>query len=246
MHTHELGVRWSDLDPNRHLNNVMYVAYAEEARAAMVDAGELAAGETVSSVTVTFRQPLLLTRRPVLVTSERTDDALVPDIVIDGESGRTSFARVSSSLGPPADLEAVDVPTVGVPCLLRRSDLDEHGAATVTGLFDLIQEGRTRYAAEHRASFPSDALVLGRMTVRLGAPVAWRSEHYTVRSWISKVSGALVQIESEVLDGATVHAHAASVHVPFDIATQRSRRLTPEERDRLASLVVPVAGDVGL
>lgn len=246
MHTHELGVRWSDLDPNRHLNNVMYVAYAEEARAAMIDAGQLAPGQTISSVTVTFRQPLLLTRRPVLVTSEKTGDELVQDIGIEGESGRTSFARVTSTVGPSVDLEPVDVPTVGVPCLLRRSDLDADGAATVTGLFDLVQEGRTRYAAEHRDSFPSDALVLGRMTMRLGGPVGWRSEPYLVRSWISKVSGALVQIESEVRDGTTVHAHAASVHVPFDITTQRSRRLTPDERERLSGLVAPVAGDAGL
>lgn len=238
MHSHELGVRWSDLDPNRHLNNVRYIAYAEEAQAAMVEAGELTAGRTVSTVTVTFRQPLLLTRRPVLVESTLVDAELVQDICVDASSGRVVFARVTSTFGEPV-VARPSAERGGVSCQLRRSDLDASGTCTLTGLFDLVQEGRTRYAAEHRDLFPTDALAVGRMTMHLGEPLPWRQEPYEVSSWISKVTGALVMIESEVADGATVHVHASSVHLPFDIGTQQSRRLTQQERERLATLVVP-------
>ncbi len=242
MHSHELGVRWSDLDPNRHLNNVMYVAYAEEARAAMVEAGDLPAGRPTGAVTVAFRQPLLLTRRPVRVESVLDGDELVQEICVDGDAGRTVFAQVTSTLGSHALPPATSGPG-GVTCLLRRRDLDASGTCTLAGLFDLVQEGRTRYAAEHRDLFPSDALAVGRMTMRMGDPLPWRQEPYEVRSWISKVSGALVMIESEIVDGDTAHVHASSVHMPFDVATQRSRRLTPEERERLSTLVTPAAVD---
>jgi acyl-CoA thioester hydrolase len=234
-------VRWSDLDPNRHLNNVMYVVYAQEAWAAMVEAGELPSDARARSISIAFRRPLQLTGKSVLVRSELSGDELVQDIGVDGADGTTSFAHVTSTLGPAHEL-APGPSDTGVRCLLRRTDLDATGHVTVAGLLDLVQEGRTRYAADHRELFPSDALVVGRLAMDLGRAPAWHDGPVEVRSRITKVTGALVMIETEIVGGDVVHARASSVHVPVDVTTQQSRRLTGDERDRLTTLVSPGVG----
>lgn len=237
MHSHELAVRWTDLDPNKHLNNVSYVNYAVESQAALVDAGVVGPQERPVAVTVAFQRPLLFTRRPALVESTRTGDVLEQEVCSRDGDRRVVYARLTTTFGAPAALEPGTGRGHDEPGRLRRSDLDAHGVATVAGIFELLQEGRARFAARHRDAMLDGALALGRMTLEVGPPLAWSETECTVRSRLTKVTGALVMIESDILRGGTVHARGSSVHMPFDIETQKPRRLTDEERASMTGLV---------
>src|SRR5690349_16410401 len=93
-------MRWADLDSLNHVNNVVYLAYAQNARA-VIDA--LPQGP-IGATTVEFKRPLLLGRRPVVVTTRVEGNRVLQAIGLDGTD--TVFATVDSELGelaPPAE-----------------------------------------------------------------------------------------------------------------------------------------------
>ena len=116
-HTYECPVRWADLDMLRHVNNVTYVDYLQEARIDMFMAHpefsggeELAEGVVVVRHELDFVAPLTFRKRPVLVDAwisevraasftmayEVYDD--VP--TEDGDSRRRVYLKGSSLLAP--------------------------------------------------------------------------------------------------------------------------------------------------
>jgi acyl-CoA thioester hydrolase len=116
-HTYECPVRWADLDMLRHVNNVTYVDYLQEARIDMFMAHpefsggeELAEGVVVVRHELDFVAPLTFRKQPVLVDAwisevraasftmayEVYDD--VP--TEDGASHRRVYLQGSSLLAP--------------------------------------------------------------------------------------------------------------------------------------------------
>ena len=83
-------MRWADLDSLNHVNNVVYVDYAMEARGRLVDDGVLGAGQTIRRLRVDFLRPLLLSSKPVLVRS--TIDADVLTVSLAGVTGKPTRA----------------------------------------------------------------------------------------------------------------------------------------------------------
>ena len=71
---HEIPMRWADLDSLNHVNNVVYLAYAQNARAVIDGLPQGPIGAT----TVEFKRPLLLGRRPVVVTTRVEGDQVGP------------------------------------------------------------------------------------------------------------------------------------------------------------------------
>ena len=57
VHEIHIPMRWADLDQLNHVNNVVYVDYAMEARAQLVDDGHLDAGLPIRHVRVDFMRP---------------------------------------------------------------------------------------------------------------------------------------------------------------------------------------------
>ncbi|MBB3040943.1 acyl-CoA thioesterase [Nocardioides sp. LMS-CY] len=75
-HRYECPMRWADLDPLGHINNVVYVDYLQEARVDMLrthgpaaSTGELAEGTVVVRHEVTYVSPLHFGDRPVSIES---------------------------------------------------------------------------------------------------------------------------------------------------------------------------------
>ena len=118
-------MRWADLDQLNHVNNVVYVDYAMEARAQLVDEGLLENGRPVRRVCVDFLRPLLLSGKPVTVRSSVDGDVLTQEI--RSHDGSALFSTVVTEHGQP---ESVDDPR-GTPLEMRvrRSDVgpDGHG-----------------------------------------------------------------------------------------------------------------------
>lgn len=229
-------MRWADIDSLDHVNNVVYLAYAAEGRAAMVADGELAADLTPVTMTVRFVRPLRLGRRPVVVASEVDGDDVVQQIALDGDDGGTVFAEVTTSMGErtPAT-PRTDVPTS--PLSLRRDDLDAEGHVTPTKAFELFQETRVLSISSLLPTMRPGRFVVGTSSVTFRDDVSWTTEPLRASAWISRVGNGSFEMRSELSDGRAVLAESTTTLVGFDPATQTSKPFDDVERQQLRDLV---------
>lgn len=228
-------MRWADIDALNHVNNVVFRDYAAESREILVADGIVGEDEPVKRIAVDFLQPLLLTRRPVRITSEREGDELMQEIT-GGESA-TVFARVTTTFGPRVGLEHGQSTFEPYSLRVRRSDLDLTGAATLTKAFEFFQEARVLRLANLRDDWNADRFVTAHVDVTYGAPILWRREPYPVRTWISRIGDSSFTIESVIADERTVYASGRTVQVSFDLTAQVSRKLGDDEKALLATFI---------
>jgi acyl-CoA thioester hydrolase len=234
---HELPMRWADLDSLNHVNNVVYLDYAAESRALLVEDGLLDAESTVAEVAVDFLRPLLLSTRPVHVVCTHDGDGLVQEIRSAGSD--TVFARVTTAFGPPPALAVQGASVAPLPVRVRRSDLDLTGSVSPTKMFELFQESRILFLSHRLSTMSPGRFVVGRVEVVLARPMSWRTEPYGTRAWVSRVGTSSFTIESQLVDDDGVLAQCRAVLVGFDLESQRSRTLTPLEKDELGSISLP-------
>ncbi|MRJ78151.1 hypothetical protein GEV29_16570 [Aeromicrobium sp. SMF47] len=235
-HTYELPMRWADLDSLNHVNNVVYLDYAAEARAALVDAGLPVDDGAVSEMTVRFLRPMALGHDPVRVESRLTDAGLTQDVCVVRDGQRTDHAQVVTSFGPREDA----VPRVHAEpkdVRVRRADLDASGVVRPTKVFELFQEIRVLHVATRIDVLLPGSFVVGTSRVALRRSIVWRPEPYTAGTWISRVGQASFEIRCEITDGTHVLADSTTTLVGFDLATQSSRRFGDLERAQLLALV---------
>jgi acyl-CoA thioester hydrolase len=229
-------MRWADIDSLDHVNNVVYLAYAAEGRAAMVADGELAADRTPVTMTVRFVRPLRLGRRPVVVASEVDGDDVVQQITLDGDDGRTVFAEVTTHVGERSPATPrTDVPTSSLS--LRRDDLDAEGHVTPTKAFELFQETRVLSISSLLPTMRPGRFVVGTSSVTFRDDVGWTTEPLQASAWISRVGNGSFEMRSELSDGAAVLAESTTTLVGFDPATQSSKAFDDVERQQLRDLV---------
>ena len=230
-------MRWADLDSLNHVNNVVYLGYATEAREAMVDDGVLAAGLRPVTMTVRFVRPLRLGRRPVVVASSIDGDGVVvQQIALDGDSGRTVFAEVTTRMGE----RVAAAPHGGLPTQpmsLRRDDLGPDGTAAPTKVFELFQEARVLHISLLLTGMPPGRFVVGTSTVTFHEDVRWRSEPLETTAWVSRVGQGSFEMRSELSDGRAVLADSTTTLVGFDPASQTSKAFDEAERAQLLGLV---------
>ncbi|MBO9523268.1 MAG: acyl-CoA thioesterase [Nocardioidaceae bacterium] len=105
-------MRWADIDMLRHVNNVVYVDYLQEARIDMFAAHpefrggeELGEGVVVVRHELEFAAPLAFRQRPVLVDSWITEVragsfTMGYEVYDEGSEGRTTYLRASTQLAP--------------------------------------------------------------------------------------------------------------------------------------------------
>jgi acyl-CoA thioester hydrolase len=260
-HTFECQLRWADMDLLGHVNNVTYLDYVTEAREALF-AGHPVRRAPVVRHQVEFAKPLVFRRRPVLVdtwVTQMADDQLtlaheVYDAPADGSSARTVYLRVSTVLdhslseaeraiaetvtGPAQQWRplAEDARPAGGdhPLTVRRSDLDETGSARAGVFLEYFQEARVRYLMGlHTRGEQWTQHVVARTDVDYLSPVVHRPEPYTVNSWVAHLGSRSFTIRSEVRDGDRVLARAAVVMVAFDLESQGTAEMAPEQRASL-------------
>lgn len=229
-------MRWADLDELSHVNNVVYLDYASEARAVHVAAGELA-DRSARSISVEFLRPLLLSRRPVVVESVDDGTELVQVIRPAGSSG--VFARVtwSGSADPQAPVAAGGH---SHDIRMRLSDLGPDGTASVRSLFEVVQEARVASLGALRAAASNGTtqrFVVARIDLHLGEPVPWRREPYAGRSVVTRVGRSSFTVSTLLEEGRLGSAEA--VMVGFDLTTQRSRVLEDAELAVLSAQLSP-------
>lgn len=120
-------------------------------------------------------------------------------------------------------------------CRVRFSDVDIYGHVNNVKYFEYYQEARLAYLTslgrdEHERRF---AVVVARVNVDYKRPILFRSEPYTIESWVSRVGNSSFDLSAEIKDGDTVLSRADAVLVTFDLKTQTARKLSDAERERL-------------
>lgn len=127
-------------------------------------------------------------------------------------------------------------------CPVRWADLDLLGHVNNVTYVDYLQEGRVDFmrALGVRWSGVEDGMVVVRTIVDYLEPMTFHLRPVTVECWVSEIRSATFTMSYEIFDDhegePRVHARASTVLAPFVFATQRPRRLTAAERDRLTEV----------
>jgi acyl-CoA thioester hydrolase len=145
-------------------------------------------------------------------------------------------------------------------CALRWSDLDAYGHINNSRFLTLYEEARvammfTAARAKGVTSF-EEGVVIARHEVDYLRPVDYRvatgpdkRPHVRIEVWVEEIRPSRFTIGYELFDGGQVASRARSVLVPFDLPSQRPRRLSDVERaylePYLASPHPVVSGAVG-
>jgi acyl-CoA thioester hydrolase len=123
---------------------------------------------------------------------------------------------------------------------MRRADL--HGDTISNVAFvDYLQEARLDLLRHHRTSptpEPGEGLVVVNTVVDYLAPLRISQAPLLVAVWATQVRAASFTLGYELFTGPAdepvVHARATTLLAPFVFASERPRRMTAEERDRLS------------
>lgn len=237
MTEHLVPLRWSDLDSLRHVNNVKYAVIAEQVQQELRAEGALPDGPDVVGAEVTYRAPMHLSTRPVVVTNRVEGDRLVQDLAMDDADGvRHEHARIETRFGTRRVVEpsAPDV-AMSTDYRLRRVDGGRDGVLDVSGLLELTQE--TRIAFIHRSGIDlTGSVVVVSTALEMHEDVPVSLGAVRTDSWIAHVGTSSYTVLSQVVHDGRVLASGRAVLVRFDLEAERSVPLDGPTRARLLEL----------
>lgn len=135
----------------------------------------------------------------------------------------------------PAAARGEDTDGHAYECRVRFSDVDVYGHVNNVKYFEYYQEARlaAMAALAGDAADPGLSVVVARVDVDYRRPILFRTEPYTVRTWVTRVGRSSYDLTAEIRDGDTTLSRAVAVLVTFDLEAQRARPLTDAERERL-------------
>jgi acyl-CoA thioester hydrolase len=129
---------------------------------------------------------------------------------------------------------------------MRWADMDLLGHVNNVVYVDYLQEARVDLLRHHGPSPTSEGglvegVVVVRHEVRFLAPLTFRFRPVSIEVWVTEIRAASFTMAYEVFhetdEGRTVYAQASTVLTPYVFATERPRRLTPEEKQALQPYV---------
>jgi acyl-CoA thioester hydrolase len=127
-------------------------------------------------------------------------------------------------------------------CPMRWGDMDAQGHLNNAAYVDYLQEARVAFLLSSspvlQRLLNSGVLVVNHQLEYL-KPVAFSDRPLTTNLWIDAIGGSRFSIGYEVYDGADLAARARTGVVPFDLASNRLRRLTTPERELLGLALAP-------
>ena len=129
---------------------------------------------------------------------------------------------------------------------MRWSDMDAYGHVNNVQYLRFFEDARIEAFGAHRAyedggSMLDTGILVAGHQIEYLKPLKWRPEPVHIDLWITKLSGAQVDVGYEVydqpLDGDRIrYAVAESTLVIYDLKNERPRRLSPEDIARLETL----------
>jgi acyl-CoA thioester hydrolase len=125
-------------------------------------------------------------------------------------------------------------------CHVRFSDVDVYGHVNNVKYFEYFQEARIAFILSMADGLfdagSTNRQVVARIDVDYKRPILFRAEPYAVETWVTRIGTSSYDLGCRIVDETgAVYSKAEVSLVAFDLATQRSRPLTDEERERLAA-----------
>ena len=125
-------------------------------------------------------------------------------------------------------------------CPLRWSDMDAFGHVNNTVFLRYLEEARIdfmfRLAPGDGSPSFSGGSVVARHEIDYKRPLVHRHEPVIIELWVTKISAASLTIAYEVKDAegpSEVYVRASTIVVPYDLAAERPRRISAEEKSFL-------------
>jgi acyl-CoA thioester hydrolase len=139
---------------------------------------------------------------------------------------------------------------------VRWSDMDAYGHVNNVQFLRLMEEARIQVlsvpGAEGEPTMLESGIVVARAEIEYLRPMTYRPEPVAIDLWVTDLGGAGFDIAYVFTDGSTgepsnepdggpevVYARAETTLVPYDLRTNRPRRLTTGERAHLEALRGP-------
>lgn len=125
-------------------------------------------------------------------------------------------------------------------CPMRWSDMDAFGHVNNVVFLRYLEEARIdfmfRLAPGDGSPSFSGGSVVARHEIDYVRPLVHRHEPVIVESWVTKISAASLTIAYEVKEADEpdkVYVRASTVVVPYNLESQRPRRISAEEKSFL-------------
>jgi acyl-CoA thioester hydrolase len=119
---------------------------------------------------------------------------------------------------------------------VRWSDMDAYGHVNNARFLTLYEEARVAMffigARDHGLGSFEEGIVIARHEIDYLRPVDY-GEPVRIEMWISEQRAASFTVSYELFDNGVLASRAKSVCVPYSLANNHPRRLTPEEREFL-------------
>ncbi len=128
---------------------------------------------------------------------------------------------------------------------MRWADLDLLGHVNNVVYVDYLQEARVDMMRSHSTSVTGEdgeglveGVVVVRHEVSYRAPLTFRFRPVSIECWVTQIRAASFTMAYEIFDetpeGRVVHLRANTVLTPYVFATERPRRLSPEDKETLS------------
>ncbi|WP_193610340.1 acyl-CoA thioesterase [Nocardioides lijunqiniae] len=139
-------------------------------------------------------------------------------------------------------------------CPMRWADLDLQGHVNNVVYVDYLQEARVDMLRIHspgsRAAELAEGVVVVRHAVTYLAPLRLRFRPVRIECWVTEIRAASFTMAYEIFhedadhpSGRQVYVRASTVLTPYVFASERPRRITPEERATLELFLEPPEGE---
>ncbi len=131
---------------------------------------------------------------------------------------------------------------------MRWADLDLLGHVNNVVYVDYLQEARVDMMRSHGPAVQgeddgglAEGVVVVRHEVSYRAPLTFRFAPISIECWVTEIRAASFTMAYEVFDetpeGRVVHLRASTVLTPYVFATERPRRLSPDEKETLTAFL---------
>jgi acyl-CoA thioester hydrolase len=127
-------------------------------------------------------------------------------------------------------------------CPMRWGDMDAQGHINNAAYLDYLQEARVAFllsASPVLHHLLDSGVLVVNHRLEYVKPVTFSDRPLTTNLWVDAIGGSRFSIGYDVYDGDDLAARAQTGVVPFDLASNILRRLTPEERDSLGQALAP-------
>jgi acyl-CoA thioester hydrolase len=115
-------------------------------------------------------------------------------------------------------------------CAMRWSDMDAYGHVNNAAYLAYLEQARVSMFFDRYDSSFAGGTVVAHHEITYLHPVIYHPEPLRLELWVAQIRAASFRVCYDVYDQQTLAATAATSLVTFDFATDRPRRLTPDER----------------